>query len=64
MNKTIFLEAREEAGWKREDICSMLGVAYYTLQAWEIGNRKPPAYCKTLYLYWLKNNPNPNKDEQ
>lgn len=34
-------ELREKLGWSREKMASELGVSYFSLQNWELGNNQP-----------------------
>lgn len=62
MTKEEIKKARENAGYSRKEICQALGLAYSTVQYWELGRNHPPKYIAELYCYWLKNNPKQNKD--
>lgn len=46
-------ESRERTGLSRDGLANLIELPYRTLQDWELGNRKPPAYVKMLIDYVL-----------
>ena len=34
-------ELRKRLGWSREKLASELGISFFTLQKWELGNTRP-----------------------
>ncbi len=42
-NKEIVevFELRKKLGWSREKLASELGISFFTLQKWELGNTHP-----------------------
>lgn len=47
-------ELREAAGMTRQQFTEYFGIPYRTLQDWELGNRKCPAYLLDLMEYKLR----------
>lgn len=47
-------ELREAAGMSRRQFMEYFGVPYRTLQDWELGSRKCPAYLLGLMEYKLQ----------
>ena len=37
----VILELRKKLGWSREKMASELGVSFFTIQKWELGDTKP-----------------------
>lgn len=44
---------REKYRMTRNEFCEYFGIPYRTLQDWELGNRKCPAYLLDLMQYKL-----------
>lgn len=48
-------ELREQAKLTRKDFSEHFNIPYRTIQDWELGQRKCPAYLLDLIAYKLKN---------
>lgn len=46
-------ELRTESGMTRPQFAEYFGIPYRTVQDWELGNRKAPAYLVELMRYKL-----------
>ena len=49
-----FAELRQRSGMTRRQFCEYFLIPYRTVQDWELGNRKCPAYLIMLMEYKLK----------
>ena len=45
---------RENTGMNRREFAEYFGIPYRTVQDWELGNRKIPAYLLRLMAYKLR----------
>ena len=48
------IHLREESGMKRSEFARYFEIPYRTMQDWELGNRKIPAYLLRLMAYKLR----------
>ena len=48
-------ELRKQFGLTRQQFCELLDIPYKTLQKWELGERRPPAYLIKLIEFYLNN---------
>lgn len=54
MSKNAIKEARQEAGLTIKRMSELLEIPTRTIEAWEAGDRKPPAYVERLIVKELK----------
>ncbi len=48
-------EIREDAGFSRAELSRLVGVPYHTMEGWENGRRKPPAYVVAMIEQFVQN---------
>ena len=48
------IHLREETGMKRSEFAGYFEIPYRTVQDWELGNRKIPAYLLRLMTYKIR----------
>ena len=49
--KDELLELRKKTGMNRREFCEYFGIPYRTVQDWELGSRKMPAYLLSLMQF-------------
>lgn len=53
-NREYLIELRTSTGMTRREFCEYFEIPYWTLQDWELGNRKMPDYLLRLMAYKAK----------